>query len=99
MSETNCTNCGRRAGTGGAKGLCGRCYQHARRHEGELPSAELRHEELPERVTVRLDGELLRQARRLARAEGVTLSTWLRHAAQGVVLREVARERGRLDGG
>ena len=80
---TACTNCRRPVGTNGARGLCARCYQYARRNRGALPPAELltstegRTVQLSTRVTPP-EHQAVEAA---ARKAGVSVSDWLRACA------------------
>lgn len=80
--NTDCSVCGAPIRSGGARGLCARCYQRERR--GLPPSTEP--DKAPagegDRVTFRLDRALKETVRKLAKREGIAESDWYRAAVE-----------------
>ena len=75
-----CSVCRAEIRSGGARGLCARCYQRERRH---LPTSVVP-DKAPagegDRVTFRLDRAVKETVRKLAKREGIAESDWYRRA-------------------
>jgi hypothetical protein len=70
---TECSNCKREIGPGGAGELCGRCYQFHRRN-GELPPVDLLYGTKTKRIDVRVGADLFRSLKRAARDKGIDVT-------------------------
>ena len=75
-----CSVCAAEVRSGGARGLCSRCYQRERRHLPPSTAPDKAAAGEGDQVNVRLDRDVKETVIKLAKREKISVSDWFRAA-------------------